>query len=316
MNVETGKVPGQARKPAPLLVRLLRQKELQLMVIPGILLIIVFRFFPIYGLQIAFKELNPVLGVWGSPWIGWKNFHDFIFSPVFANVMYNTIMISLLKLAFTFPVPILFALLLNELRSGKARTLFQGISYLPHFMSWVICAGVFASIFAKDGGTLNNLLLAVGLISEPIHFMGEPKLFWPILIVLQNWKEMGWSAIIFMAAIVGIDSEIYDSAKIDGANRYQQMFSITLPCILPTVAILLILRVGHILDAGFDQILVFRNPLVADVANIIDTHVLDTGIQHGRFGYATAVGMFKSVIGFLLILLSNHFARKQNMGIW
>ncbi|ANE45535.1 protein lplB [Paenibacillus swuensis] len=296
--------------------RLVKQKELQLMVIPGILFLIVFKFLPSYGLLLAFKEFIPVQGVWASPWVGLKHFEELFTSSQFHTILYNTVMISLLKIVFTFPLPILFALLLNELRTQRFRSFVQGISYLPHFVSWVIVGGVMATLLAKDEGALNSLLLASGLISEPILFLGSPNLFWPLLIISENWKEMGWSAIIYVAAITGVDPELYEASKMDGANRLQQMWYVTLPCIIATIVIMFILRIGSILDAGFDQILVLRNPLVSDVANIIDTYVLDVGLKFGRFSFATAAGLFKSVIGFVLIILANRFAKRHSMGIW
>lgn len=286
------------------------------MVIPGILLLLVFKFLPIYGLLLAFKELIPVEGVWGSPWVGLKHFEELFGSEQFHRILFNTVAISLLKLVFTFPIPIVFALLLNELRRQKFRSFVQGISYLPHFVSWVIVGGVMSSILAKDGGALNSFLISIGFISEPVLYMGTPELFWPLLIISENWKEMGWSAIIFMAAITGIDPEMYEASKIDGASRLQQIGYITLPSIMVTIVILFILRIGNILEAGFDQILVLRNPLVYDVANILDTYVLDVGLKFGRFSFATAAGLFKSIIGFVLILAANRIARRYNMGIW
>ncbi len=296
--------------------RLLRQKELQLMVLPGIALLILFKFVPIYGLQLAFKELSVTNGIWQSPWVGHQHFRDFLDSPTFTNVMYNTIMISFMKIVLLTPLPILFALLMNEIRSTRLKTVFQGISYLPHFLSWVIVGGLILTILGKDDGTLNQLLMRFGLIEEPIFFMGTNEYFWPILLITENWKEMGWGAIIYLAAIAGIDPEIYEASKIDGASRFKQIVYITLPSIMTTIIILLILRVGYVLDAGFDQILVLRNPVIQEVSNIIDIHVLETGLQEGRYGYATAIGLFKSVIGFAMVWGCNRIARKFNMGIW
>ena len=299
-----------------LISRLLAQKELQLMVIPGILLLIVFKYLPIYGLQLAFKSFDITRSIWESEWVGFQHFYEFFTSPYFGEVMRNTVGISLLKIVFTFPVPIIFALLLNEIESSKARSFVQGISYLPHFISWVVCYGLISVVISKDGGTINSILLNLGLIEEPIHFIGESKYFWPILIITDNWKEMGWGAIIYMAAISGVDPQIYESAEIDGANRLQKTIYITIPSILPTIVIMLVLRMGSILEAGFDQIFVFRNPMVGDVSNIIDTYVYDAGIKQGRYDYATAIGMFKSVVAFFMVWASNWVANKNEMGIW
>ncbi|RCW43056.1 ABC transporter permease [Paenibacillus prosopidis] len=313
MQTEPVVHPRNNRK---LWTRLLSQKELQLMVLPGIVFLIIFKFVPIYGMQLAFKELSVSKGIWQSPWVGFQHFIDFFESPLFANVMYNTIMISFLKIVLLTPLPIIFALLMNEIRSGRLKTVFQGISYLPHFLSWVIVGGLILTVLGKDDGTLNQILMMMGFIQEPVFFMGTGEYFWPILLITENWKEMGWGAIIYLAAIAGIDPEIYEASKIDGAGRFKQIIHITLPSIMTTIIILLILRVGYVLDAGFDQILVLRNPIIQDVSNIIDIHVLETGLQEGRYGYATAIGMFKSVIGFAMVWGCNKIARKFNMGIW
>jgi len=300
----------------PVLQRLMRQKELHLMVLPGIILLIIFKYLPIYGLQLAFKDFSLGKGIWGSAWIGLKHFREFMASPYFEIVMRNTIGISVLKILFTFPIPIVFALLLNELASSRSRSLVQGISYLPHFISWVVCYGVISAVISKDGGTINSILSALGLIQEPVHFLGEPQYFWPILIIFDNWKEMGWGAIIYMAAISGIDIQIYESSEIDGVNRFQKIIHITLPLIMPAIVILFVLRTGGILDAGFDQIFVFRNPMVDDVSSIIDTYVYDAGIMQGRYDYATAIGMFKSVVAFFMVWGGNWFASRKELGLW
>ncbi|MGI6200498.1 MAG: ABC transporter permease [Christensenellales bacterium] len=308
------------KKKKPFFQRLWAQRELQLMVLPGLILVIVFRFFPIYGLQLAWKDFAAQLGIWASPvadpW--YKHFMDFFADKYFGQVMYNTICLSLLKIVFGFPMPILMAMLLNEVKSNKIKSLVQGISYLPHFISWVICYGILAQIFARDGGTINSILQALGLQDKenPIFWFGEPSKFWGLMICFDIWKETGWSAIIYMAAIAGVDAEIYEAARIDGANRFKQAWYITLPSIIPTVVIMLILRTGSVLDTGFDQLLVFRNSIVADPARTLDLYVYDVGMQQGRYGYATAVGLFKSLVAFILVFTTNKIASKAEMGIW
>ena len=258
-----------------------KQIGFQIMVLIGLGFIIFFRFVPFYGVQLAFKELLPGKGIWESPWVGFKHFRDFFRSGYFGLVMGNTIALSLLKIVFAFPAPIIFSLLLNEIGSYRGRSLIQGITYMPHFLSWVIMYGVVASILARDGGTLNSLLLTFGLIKEPIHYMGSINLFWPLMVILDIIKETGWSTIIYMAAIAGINPQLYEAARVDGASRVRQVFSITLPLMLPVIVTLFILRVGSVLDAGFEQLLVFRNNIVFDKANIIDIYVMDTGISRG-----------------------------------
>jgi putative aldouronate transport system permease protein len=293
-----------------------KQFGLQFMVLLGLSFIIFFRFVPIYGLQLAFKELFPGKGIWDSPWVGLKHFKEFFNSGYFAIVMGNTLALSLMKLFICFPVPIFFAILLNEVSSYRARSIIQGISYLPHFISYVVVFGVVSSVLNRDGGSLNSLLLSWGVIDEPIHFLASKPLFWPLMVILDIWKETGWSAIIYMAAIAGIDPKLYEAARVDGASRLRQIVSITIPSIVPIIIVLFILRVGYILDAGFDQLLVFRNPIVFEKANILDIYVMDIGISQGRFGYATAVGLFKSVIGFAMVYLTNKLANKSGNGLW
>lgn len=296
--------------------RLRRQISFQIMALVGIAFVVVFRIVPIFGMQLAFKEMLPGIPISDSPWVGLKHFEDFFYSGAFASVMRNTIVLSLAKIIIGFPVPVIFALLLNEVRSHQAKSLVQGISYLPHFLSWVVIFGVLTGILNLEGGALNNLLMALHIVDEPIHFLGRPDLFKPMMVILDIWKETGWSAIIYMAAIAGLDEQLYEAARIDGAGRIRQTLSITLPLIMPTVIIMLILRTGSILDAGFDQILVFRNSITHDTANILDVYVYDIGLKQGRFSYATAVGMFKSIIGFVMVLGTNKIAKRYDMGLW
>ncbi len=293
-----------------------KQLGLQVMVLIGMGFIVFFHFVPIYGIQLAFKELLPGKGIWESPWVGLKHFRDFFNSGYFGQVMGNTVALSMLKIVFAFPAPIIFALLVSEISSLRARSVIQGVTYMPHFLSWVILYGIVASILARDGGSLNSVLQELGLIKEPVHYLASTKIFWPLMILLDIAKETGWSTIIYMAAIAGVDPQLFEAAKVDGASRLRQVVTITLPSMLPVIITLLILRVGAILDAGFDQLLVFRNNIVFDQANIIDIYVMDTGIAQGRFGYATAVGLFKSMIGFAMVFSANKVANKFGQGLW
>ena len=282
----------------------------------GLAFILFFRIVPIYGLQLAFKELYPGFTIQRAPWVGLKHFEDLFLSGAFANVMRHTLTLSFAHILIGFPMPIIFALLLNELRLRKVKALIQGISYLPHFISWVIVFGVMHGIFLAEGGLLNNMLMGLGFINEPIYWLAKPSLFKPLMVILAVWKEAGWGAIIYTAAISGIDEQLYEASRVDGAGKWRQLKSITLPMIMPTVAIMLILRCGSILDAGFDQILVFRNNLTHEVANILDIYVYDTGLSQGRFGYATAVGLFKSIVGFIMIFGANKLASRYQLGLW
>jgi putative aldouronate transport system permease protein len=299
-----------------LLGTLRKQAGLQIMALTGLAFLIFFRIVPIYGLQLAFKELLPGFTIQRSPWVGLRHFNNFFMSGDFALVMRNTVTLSLAHLIVGFPVPILFALLLNEIRLQKIKAVIQGISYLPYFLSWVVVFGVLNGILAFQGGVLNSILLNFHLVREPISFLGTPALFKPLMVITAIWKDAGWGAIIYTAAIAGIDEQLYEAARVDGAGKFRQVISITIPLIIPTVIIMFILRCGAILDAGFDQILVFRNPVTHSTANILDIFVYDVGLQQGRFGYATAVGLFKSVVSFCMVFGANKLASRHNMGFF
>lgn len=291
--------------------RLRRQVSVQLMVIPGIIWMLVFCYVPMYWITIAFRQYNIAKPISKAKWVGFDHFTDFFTDEKFLNVMYNTLGISFFKLVIGFPLPILFAILLNELRMVRFKKIVQTISYLPHFLSWVVLGGIVIT-WLSDTGMLTGLMVQAGLIPEPVAFLGEPKYFWVIAIVSDIWKELGWSAIIYLAAIAGVEQELYEAAIVDGAGRFRRIWSITLPCIKGTVAILLILSVSGILNTNFDQILVLKNPLNANASDVIDIYVFRTGIQMGRFSYATAVGLFKSVISLALLLLANGASKRLN----
>lgn len=299
-----------------ILKRLREQSELQLLVLIGLVPVIIFSYIPIYGLIIAFKNYSVKKGIWGSPWIGLDNINEFLSSPYFLNIMYNTFGINVLKLIFCFPIPVLFALLLNEIRIKKLKAIFQGVSYLPHILSWVICFGVFSSILARDDGMINSLLMGAGIIEQPIFFLGDKTYWWPVLIITENWKETGWSAIIYIAAISNIDVHMYEASMIDGASRFKKTVHITLPSIMPVIAVLFVLSAGNIMNGSFDQLFVMSNSLVADSSRTIDMFIYQTGLAGGRYDYAAAAGLFKGIIAFVLLLGANKFARHYELGIW
>lgn len=292
------------------------QITLLAMILPGLCMLTVFRFFPIYGIQLAFKDMVPSLGVWGSPYVGFSHFKEFFTSPDCTSVLINTLIISFMKIFIGFPLPILFALIVHGIQSKKIRSTVQGIVFMPHFLSWVVIAGIWISFLGREHGIVNDILISFGLFSEPIHFMGRPDLFRWILVFSETWKDLGWNAIVYIAAMSAIDGSLYEAAEVDGVNSFQKAVHITLPSIMPTIIVMLILRIGYILDAGFEQILVFRNPMVYEASNILDTYVYDTGLKYGRFGYAAAVGLFKSVFAFLLVWSTNAVAKRWEMGIW
>ncbi|MGG1877054.1 ABC transporter permease subunit [Paenibacillus cisolokensis] len=299
----------QARK--QWLKKLYSQRHLQIMALLGVAWMFVFNYIPMYGIIIAFKEFNIIKSISEAPWVGLDHFREFFSNDDFAVVMKNTLGISLLKLFIGFPLPIIFALFLNEVRSVRYKRTIQTISYLPHFLSWVILGGILIT-WLSDVGVINKLLLALNLINEPITYLAEPQYFWGIVIASDIWKELGWSAIIYLAAIASVSPEMYEAATIDGAGRFQKMWYITLPSIKATISILFILAIGGVLNSNFDQILVLRNPLNESASNVIDIFVYHTGLQNGRYSYAQAVALFKSVIAIILLLIANRVTKKLN----
>ncbi|OPA79375.1 protein lplB [Paenibacillus selenitireducens] len=299
------------------LSRLKRQWDLQLMVVPGIILILIFSYIPMYGVLMAFQDYSIFKGFLHSPWVGFKHFEMFFNSPEFFNVMRNTMVISLLKLCIGFPAPIILALMLNEVRHMFFKRVIQTITYLPHFMSWVIVAGIVMSLLSTDNGSVNILLENLNLVNEPINFLSIPKLFWSILVTTTVWKEIGFGSIVYMAAIAGIDPSMYEAASIDGANKFKQIYLITLPSIMPVVIIFMILAIGNLLNAGFEDILLLGvNPVLREVSDVIETYVYRVGIQNSRYSYATAVGLFKAVISVGLLTMANYLARKSGNSLW
>lgn len=305
-NFETGKVNR-----SPLWKRFIAQRHLQTMALLGIVWMIIFNYIPMYGIIIAFKDYNIVKTIAEAPWVGLTHFKEFLDDDNLSNVIKNTLGISLFKLIIGFPLPIIFALFLNEVRSMRFKKTIQTISYLPHFLSWVVLGGILATWLA-DVGIINNILLALHLIDQPITYLAEPSYFWTIIITSDIWKELGWSAIIYLAAISGVSPEMYEAATIDGAGRFQKMWYVTLPAIKSTISILFILAVSGVLNSNFDQILVLRNSLNDSASNVIDYYVYYTGILSGRFSYSTAVGLLKSVIALILLLIANQVSKKIN----
>lgn len=305
------------KRSKPTIVRLLKQWDLQLMVIPALLLIFVFSYLPMYGVLMAFQDYNIFKGFLGSSWAGFKHFEMFFHAPEFWKVMRNTIVISVLKLAIGFPAPVFLALMLNEVKNMYFKRIVQTLSYLPHFLSWVIVAGFAMSILSMENGSLNMLLQSVRLIDEPIGFLSIPEYFWTILVSTGVWKEIGFGSIVYLAAIAGIDPSMYEAASIDGASRFRQIFVITIPTIMPVVVIFMVLAIGNLLSAGFEDILLLGvNPVLRNVSDVLDTYVYRTGISGQRFSYATAVGLFKAIISVGLLTFANLLARRTGNSLW
>ena len=256
---------------------IIRDRYLYLMMIPGIAFFIIFRYIPMYGVQIAFRDFSFRLGMWGSPWIGWANFERFFTSPDFARIMTNTILLSLYKLIIGFPIPIFFAIMLNELRSVPFKRTVQTIAYLPHFISWVVIGNLVLILLSPRTGLVAGMFHAV--TGETLNLLMDPRYFRGVLVVSDVWKNMGWNAIIYLAALTSVDPTLYEAADIDGATRKQKMLSITIPSIRNVIIIMLLLNVANILDAGFEQVLVMTNPLVNNVAEIIDKSAVFLSLQ-------------------------------------
>ena len=283
-----------------------------LMFLPGFLFILVFSYGTMYGLILAFKDFNIGKGILGSPWVGFKHFETFFSSTSALIALFNTLKISLLKLLFNFPAPILLALMLNEMRPGPIKKAAQTISYLPHFISWIIVAGILSSLLSPSTGTINYIIKALG--GQPILFLTDTKWFRPILIISGIWKEIGWGSVVYLAALCSIPAEQYESAKIDGANRFQRLCYITLPSMKGIVSIMLLMQAGNIMNAGFDQVFNLYSTSVYEVGDIIDTYVYRVGIGQMMYSFNTAVGLFKSVVNFALVLAVNMVTKKLNDG--
>lgn len=284
-------------------------KSLYILLIPVLVYYIVFCYVPMYGALIAFKEFSPRLGTWGSPWVGFKHFVDFFTSPSFDSVLLNTIKISLTTLIFGFPAPIILALLLNELSSARFSKIVQNATYLPHFISLVVVCGMVKD-FTRDTGIISYLLSFLGM--EPTTLLNYPQFFVPIYVISGIWQSVGWESIIFLAALTGIDDSLYEAATIDGAGKWKQTLHVTIPGIMPTIVIMLILRVGNILNVGYEKIILLYNDATLEVADVISTYVYRKGLLEQSWSFSTAVNIFNSVINLILLATTNAISRKVN----
>ena len=288
----------------------LKHKALLFLLVPGLCLFLVFNYLPMLGLVLAFKELRLSQGIFGSEWVGLEHFITLFSGRDFPNALINTVVISLLRLGFGFFAPIILALLLNEVRSGWYKRTIQTMTYIPYFLSWVILGGIFLLIFSSSG-PVNQSLVALGF--PTVEFLTDDKWFVTVIIATGIWHAAGYGAVIYLAALAGISPTLYEAATVDGANRWQRMWHITIPGLLPTIITLLILNLGHILNAGFDQIYNMYNPAVYDSADIIETYVLRLLVSMD-FSLGTVAGLFKSVVGLILVVVANTFARKLTQG--
>lgn len=293
--------------------RIVQHRYLYIMALPMVAIFIIFKYFPIYGLLLAFKDFRYRDGIWKSPWVGFENFKALFGPEAFQNVVINTLTISFGRIVFTFLVPVIFALLLNEMRNMIFKRVVQTIIYLPHFLSWVIISGIIYSLLTINGGFVNKILESFfGL--DPINFLLEPPYFRPIVYISYIWKEAGWGSIIYLAALASINPEMYEAATIDGANRFQKMLYVTWPGIKNTVVVMLILTTSLVMFAGFDQIFNLYSPPVYEVGDIIDTYVYREYLLKGKFGLGTAAGLFQAVVNLAVVIIVNKAAKKINEG--
>jgi putative aldouronate transport system permease protein len=292
-----------------------RNRYLLLLLLPGILFYLVFRYRPMYGILIAFKDYRFRLGILGSPWVGFQVFRELLGARDFWIVFRNTVIISSYKLLVGFPAPIVLALLLNEVRNVSFKKAVQTISYLPYFISWVVLSGIFFQILSPSAGPVNHVIKA--LTGKTYYFLGDPALFRGTVVALSVWKGAGWGAVIYLAALAGVNPELYEAAHIDGASRWQQVLHVTLPAILPVITILFILNVGSVVEDDFDQIFNLYRPVVYEVGDVLSTYTYRKGLSEMRYSLATAVGLFQNVLAFLLVLGANQLSRRVGeYGIW
>jgi putative aldouronate transport system permease protein len=287
-----------------------RYRYLYLMLLPGLAYFAIFKYWPMYGLTIAFKDYLPFLGYSGSPWVGLKHFQELFSGPDFARLMINTLVLALLTLVFVFPAPIVVGLLLNELRINVVKRSVQSLIYIPHFLSWTIVASLTYVLMSVDYGILAQLVHDV-VGGRPVDYVATQSWFRPIIVVQQLWKQTGWGTIIYLAALAGVDTQLYEAARVDGAGRWRQFWHITLPAIRPAIVVMAILTSGHLLDTGFEQIWLMTTSLNRPVADVFDTFVYQVGIAQGSFSYSTAIGLFKGLVGVLLIFGSNWLAKRS-----
>jgi putative aldouronate transport system permease protein len=297
----------------PFIKQMMDQRWLLLLSVPFVVWLIIFRYIPLAGWLMAFQDYKPQLSIFNQAWVGLKHFQDLFKAPLFYQALQNTLGMSFLGLIFGFTTSIGFALLLNELRFLPFKRFTQTVSYLPHFVSWVITANIVTSMLALSG-PVNSVLVSIGIIPEPINFMAKTELFWWIVVLADVWKEMGWGAIIYLAAMTGIDSQIYEAAEIDGVTRIQKIWHITLPGIAPTIVILLVLSIGNIINIGLERQFLLSNAMTLPKARTLDYYALQYGIGLFRYSFGTAIGIFRSVVSIALLFLANYAARKSGVG--
>nr|WP_234414199.1 sugar ABC transporter permease [Paenibacillus sp. CAA11] len=286
-----------------------KNKLLYLMILPGFIYFVVFKYLPMGGLIIAFQDYQPYQGILGSDWVGFKHFIRLFTEPTFFMLLSNTLILFALNIVIFFPLPIILALMLNEVRHKFFKNAIQTIIYIPHFMSWVIIVSITYVFMTVDGGVLNEIIAALG--GQKISFLTSPEWLRPVYILQIIWKELGWSTIIYLAAITVVDTQLYEAAEMDGAGRMRKIWHVTLPAIRPVIITLLILKIGSTLDLGFEHMYLLLNSLNREVAEIFDTYIYTAGLKNGQLSFSTTVGLFKGVVGLILVMLSNRLAKKM-----
>ncbi len=309
ISLTTSNVRGKLNKTALLMYK---HRYYYLLLIPVIVYFVLFHYIPMYGVSLAFRQFNMRLGILKSPWVGFVYFERLFDSRKFWEVSVNTLIISSLKLIFNFPAPIVLAVLINEIGNLKFKKFVQTVSYLPHFLSWVVLAGIIIELLSPSRGVVNYIITVFG--GEPVYFLTQPSMFRGILVITAMWQNAGWGTIIYLAAISGIDYNQFEAAYIDGANRFQIVKRIVIPSILPVISIVFILNLGRILNAGFDQVFNLYNPMVYKTGDIIDTYVYRVGLVDMEYSLSTAVNLFKNLIGLMLVLFTNFIIRKAGDG--
>ncbi|MCI8533968.1 MAG: sugar ABC transporter permease [Hungatella sp.] len=283
-----------------------------LFLLPALILVILFCYMPMEGLAIAFKDYKMARGIEGSDWVGLKHFQALFEDPNFYRVLGNTLKISILTLLTTFPVTIIFTLLVNELTNKKFKSVVQTITYMPHFLSWVVVGTFVYQLLSPTGGVINGILVKLGILEKPLYFMAQKDLFVPIYLITNLWKTTGYSIVIYLATISGIDTTMYDAASIDGANRFHRILYITLPAMFPTMCTMLILNIGSLVSVGFDPVFNLYNDATYQTADVISTYVYRKGMVESRYDFSTAIGLFQNIVSLALVMIANWFARKAN----
>ena len=288
---------------------LIEQRYLYLLLLPGVLFLLVFSYAPIYGVQLAFKDFDPQLGINDSPWVGLRHIEMFLNAPGIQQVFWNTILISFLKIVFGFPAPILLAILINEVQHSGVKRTIQTISYLPHFISWIVAATLIQGLLSPSSGVVGWIYNDLLKMQAPMILL-DPSSFYPMIILSDIWKEVGWGTVIYLATMTAINGELFEAAFIDGCNRFQRIWHITVPALMPTMVLLLILRFGGIMNAGFDQLFNMVNPMTREQGDIIDTYIYRVGLQNFEISFSTAVGLTKNLIGFVLLIVTNQVSKR------